>query len=730
MLKGKVKRVLWESDNGKKIALFSILEADEKIPNDNDTITILGYFPSSSKLTLVVEGEWVKYKGNYQYKVTMFDEEVPVTEDGIIAYLSSGLIKGVGEKTAKKIVKQFGTDTLNVFNNTPEQLLSVRGITRKKLDKIITSYQESKSIQEIVRLLTPYGVSTNKCVKISKEFGDKAVHIITDEPFKLCEIDGFGFKTVDAIARRTSVNFNDELRIKGAIKYILTEAELQGHLCLPQKDVLILSHALLNEGFDEEVVAKEEIVKVFCDMATEQVLMGDNKMAYLGQNYKEEKNIAEDLTFRLRKSMKKTVFTDSQIDEEILICEKENGIKLADSQKKAVRMACKNPVCIITGGAGTGKTTVLKFILQILIKLMEIKDVSLLAPTGRAASRMSESIGRGFCASTIHSALQLKGDYCERSIDTDILIVDEMSMVDNKVFSILCSAVSYNTRIILVGDDGQLPSVGAGNVLYELLKSKIIPSTKLEVIFRQKGTSPIVENSTFIRNGITELKYCDEFQLTTKDTASAVAEEIKDIFLKCVEEKGIDEVQVLCPFRKNGEASANSLNAMLQDIYNPRKAGKAEIKRGSTCFREGDKVMQIKNNYEIYWEREDGSCGMGIYNGDVGYITKIQDGDTVVIRFDDKFAELDVAELLDIELAYATTIHKSQGSEYKTVIMPMLTSFYIMLKRNLIYTGVTRAKEKIIIIGQSKALSMAINKNDIAKRYTQLADRLIELNNK
>ena len=729
MIKGKISRIIFEAESGSKIALFSVTESDEPFPQgvNKDVICIKGYFPSSDKIILVISGEWDKWKNRYQYKVTDFSEEVPETKEGIIAYLSSGLIKGIGVKTAEKIFNRFGLKTLEVFSVTPERLLEVRGISRSKLEKIVKSYQDTKSVQEIIKLLVPFGVSTSKCMKIVNEYGQNALDIIKKEPFRLCEISGFGFKTVDAIAQTVGTQLNDELRISGAIRYILQDAEISGHICLPQTEVFSKAYNLLNEGFEYQVCSQQAVKSVFCNMAANNALMGDNGFAYLPGNYLDEVNISNCLKSRLLNNSQR--ISEKAIQKAITDIEKQDNICLAALQKQAIQMVCCNNISIITGGPGTGKTTVLKYLLKILNRLKFItdnSDVCLLAPTGRAASRMTDSVNGEYISTTIHSRLMISegGSIDENALDgVKVLVVDEASMIDNKIFALLTRALPYDCKFIIVGDSHQLPSVGAGNVLFELIKSKVIPITTLEIIYRQSGTSPIAENADLIRQGIFNLHYKDDFQFVSADTPAECAEAIKNIFMKKVSKQGISEVQVLCPMRKNGDASVDAINALIQQAYNPHTEGKAEITRQKVTYRVGDKVMNTKNNYEQEWVCGN-EKGEGIFNGEIGYIEEITDEDTVIINFDGRVCEIDITDLSNINLAYATTIHKSQGSEFKTVIMPFHKSFYIMLKRNLLYTGVTRAKDECIIVGQKQAVVMAIRANDIAKRNTQLADRL------
>lgn len=769
MIETSVSKIVYENEeNGFKIVKLAVLNPDvlpSFAQNSSHTITAKGYFPVNKFIRLKVDGQWEKSKYGYQLNVETFEEIIPQTKEGIIAYLSSGLICGIGKKTAEKIVKQFGLDTLRVMDNTPERLLEVRGVSRKKLDKIISSYKNSRIAQQIVSYLVPLGITPNKCIKIVNEFADSSMDVLLNEPFRLCEISGFGFDTVDRIARKTTFKMNDVLRIKAGIKYLLEySAAAEGHMCIDQRELLIESYMLLNCTdvkyqtvceylkshttdtlsvlIGKEYVTFKEVVSAFKEMAFDGTLNGDNGMAYLAGKYNQEVETARLFATRLtlsKNSSKK--ISNEAIEEEIENAEKRNKISLASQQKEAIKMGVLENTCIITGGPGTGKTTVLKLVLETCEKFMNIgpSDVTLLAPTGRAASRMCESVGDEYTASTIHSALHIQDETncaeCD-TLDTSIVVVDEVSMMDSFIAWRLLKAVPLSTKLILIGDAEQLPSVGAGNVLFELLNSKAIPYVKLETIYRQSGISPVALNDDLIRKGITNLRFSDEFKLieisdyekSDKDRSKKIQEETSNViikeYLEAVQSDGIDNVQVLCPIRKKGIiAGATELNKAIQSVINPPDEGKKEVKRGECVLRVGDKVIQTKNNYAISWAKDNGEIGEGIYNGDCGYIEDIDD-DELTINFNGKKAIFDISQISDIDLAYAISIHKSQGSEYKTCIIPMLTAFAIMLKRNLIHTGVSRAKKRIVIVGQKRAIDMAIRNNSISKRNTLLAYRI------
>lgn len=774
MITCRVKRVIFENYEGFSICEAEILDVDDAdIPQNVDTkgIVIKGYFPRSKAAVLYVDGDWqLSSKFGYQLNVTSFSEELPCSMEGIIDYLTSTM-PCVKQDTVLKIVNHFGLSTLDVLKNTPGKLLNVRGIGRKRIEKVVKSFQVNRSLQDVISYLVPLGVSPKKCIQVTNCFGGEAMAILQNAPFRLCEINGFGFKTVDQIARSSFFDVQDPLRIRGAIKYVFQNASNEGHLCLQQWEVVASAYLTLNDvdflkekikksiylflknkNFQEltqhvkkNLVSIDKVINEFKRMAEDSTIKGDNHWVYLAPAYNQECETAEILAKRLRLPQK--TFSEEVIRKEISKQEKRFGIKLAQKQIEAVIMGVNHRTCIITGGPGVGKTTVLKMVLKVCENLLCLSssDVTLLAPTGRAAQRMCESVGEDYTASTIHSCLQIQeeGQSSFESIESEMVVVDESSMVDGYIGWCLLTATPLTSKLIIIGDAEQLPSVGAGNFLYELLSCKQIPSVRLDVIYRQSGTSNIVINSDLIRKGVTTLKYDetfqfvgvrekDEFSSNDKDKSKRIQQEASDIiveqFLKAVKDKSLDEVQVLCPMRKEGIiAGATELNKRIQDKINPATSNKAEVKKGKSVFREGDKVILTKNNYDMKWVNSKGCFGEGLFNGDVGYIVKIDKlDDKVYIDFCGKKACLDLTQMGDIELAYAISIHKSQGSEYQTVIIPMLTSFSIMLKRNLVYTAITRAKKQVVIVGHQKALETAINTNVIAKRNTQLGKRIKE----
>lgn len=682
--------------------------------DDKIRFSVKGYYlPERTNMMLELNGKWENSKYGLQYMVDSFREIIPKTKEGIVAYLSSGLIQGVGPATATLIVSRFGLDTLEVLAHEPERLLEVRGITQKKLDKICQSFADSQSIRELMTFLSPYGISINKAKKIQETFGVNAVETIKNRPFALCEISGFGFLTVDEIARKINFQSDDPLRIEGAMMYVLEEGKDHGNVFLPESEVLKKALEMLNEKCEDTPVSESKIQKVYELMKKKKNIISEDKKVYLPKLHLYEKQTAKNIAALLCRK-KKPGDCKKFLEE----AQKENGIWLSEAQSEAVEMCMEHPFSIITGGPGTGKTTVLKVILAVYGKMFQGKEILLAAPTGRAARKMADSTGYPN-ASTLHAALSLTSDAYEQDttvLSADFIIVDEASMLDMQLAYYLFEALASGTKVLFVGDVDQLPSVGAGNVLSELIGCGLVPITVLDTVFRQQNTSRIALNAHTMKNGETKLLYGDDFQFIEVGDVVEAVQSIQKLYEEEVQKYGLEQVQVLSPFRVKSDAGVKNLNQMLRELANPLINKTMEISYGNTLFRYGDKVMQTKNT-EI------------ASNGDIGFITKVdKNGDDVLtVRFSDhreKTYPMDV--LNQLELAYATTIHKSQGSEYECVILPILSSFYVMLQRALIYTAITRAKKKVILVGQKKALFMAIHKNNSVKRYTLLGQRVQE----
>ena len=723
----KYVRTIYEKNNF-FIGVFKT--KDESVPKTargrNSTqncfeFTAVGYnLPTTNAVSIDFEGEWEKSQYGQQFKVESYTEKAPQTKDGVIAYLSSGIIKGIGPKTAKVIVDKFGQETLEIIEKEPNRLLEIRGISEAKLEKIVKAISENQELKEIITYLAPFGVSNKKIAKIYKTFGNESMQIIIKSPFKLCEISGFGFRTVDEIARKTNCNMNDRLRIKAGIICALDDAEANGHLFLPEPELNDAVYKILNDKLDEENVTVQMIETEMNKGCKDGWLVMDNDNVYKKMLYIYEKETAQ----KIARILTNSIWFNANIDKEIETTQKKFNTILSKSQVEAIKMCFSNPLSIITGGPGTGKTTVLKSILDIYSRVAKHKEVLLAAPTGLAARRMSDATGNVAC--TLHSALGLyhkeddeedkNEDVIEdEKLNADFIVIDETSMLDMKLINILMDRVKDNAHILFVGDVDQLPSVGAGNVLREMINCDIIATTHLDTVFRQAEMSRIAVNAHSINNGEVRLNYGHDFAFIDTNSEN-IAEEVKKIYVSEIAEDGVENVQVLSPFKKRGNSGTINLNEILRETVNPKKSNN-QLVSGSKSFRIGDKVMQIKNSENV--------C-----NGDIGFvkaITENEDGEKELeVEFSGNRVEIyTVDDLEKLELASAITIHKSQGSEFKTVIIPILKEQYIMLRRNLIYTAVTRAKKKIVLVGERNALFMAIGKNDIGKRNTKLKERIL-----
>ena len=683
-------------------------------PDKKTHFTAVGYgIPATDSIELELEGKWQTTKYGVQLLIEHFAEIIPPSIEGIIGYLSSGLIRGVSEITAKKITDKFGLDTLSIIENSPDRLSEVKGLSDKKISKIVDSYAQNKSLRNIVSFLTPFGITLNKAVRIQDAFGEKAMEILNERPFELCDIPGFGFKTVDSIARKIKYKPNDKMRIKAAAKHIITEMKSEGHVFMDQQELRDKCFELLNDDLRYISVTHDEIRNCLVELIRSRNLINNNGNIYSPYMFKAEVELAKMIAER--------VFSETVVypNLDVLIdsAQKHQGIMLSKAQSEAVKMCFSNNISIITGGPGTGKSTVLKVVVEVYKTLTGKDDILLAAPTGKAAKRMGECTGMPG-ARTIHSALGLTTDEAEEKnvIEEGLVILDEMSMVDLSIAYKLMKSVSKDSRVVFVGDAEQLPSVGAGNVFSDMLNSGCIEVTRLDTVFRQSGTSRIALNAEEIRNNGSKLLYGNDFNFITATSDTEALEIVKHCYIQEINDVGIDNVQILAPFRSRGETSVKNINEIIRELINPFVGSRNELFCDGNKFRLNDRVIQLKNVN-------------GINNGDVGFIKSVYpDEDDVkhaIIEFSDGIrADYPERDLDIIDLAYATTIHKAQGSEYSTVIIPIMMSHYIMLKRNLIYTAITRAKKKVILVGEKRALMAGIHKNDSAKRNTLLSERI------
>lgn len=683
--------------------------------NTISQVKAVGYcLPVANNLRYDMQGHWSKNpKHGIQFEVESYNEVIIPNKEGIISYLSSGQIKGVGPKIAERIYAAFGNMALEVLDKEPEKLLSIPGINKNKLKKICDSYLADRGARDVVAFLTPHGITPNRAVRLYKEYGEKTMDIVKNHPYKLCELVGVGFRTADKIAMSMGFDELSTERVDEALLYTLTDAESKGNLCLEKHDLLKICLKILNTPqLTEDMLANRAV----------RLIQSGQMVSYLGNVYRSrtafiEAHLAEMISHRLSQN-KSFCYTDldAELDKEEQIL----AVKLAPEQRLAVKTALTHGISIITGGPGTGKTMIQRALLDIYKRNHPGNEICCCAPTGRAARRMEQSTR--FSASTVHKALGLlageDGNYNEPAeLTADLILVDEVSMLDIYLAEHLFCAVKNNCQIVLIGDADQLPSVGPGAVLSEMIASECIPVVRLDKVFRQSAGSRIATNAKLIRHGNLSLEYGPDFQFIDSASTTESAEKVAEIYMQEIAKYGVDNVALLSPFRQRTETGVNALNELIRDLVNPPDNEKAEVKFGKRIFRCGDKVMQIKNHDDVN-------------NGDIGYITKIinMDSETILyINFGDgKLKEYDAGDLDMLDLGYASTIHKSQGAEYQSVIINLQCAHAIMLTRPLIYTAITRGKKRVIIVGERRALCMAIKKTDTEKRGTCLAKRLKE----
>lgn len=694
---------------------YAVLTAVDKDSGKSFTLVFKnGMISPKIGFSLIVQGDWVNHpQYGKQFMATQYQEVQPSDEEGIVAYLSCGIFKGIREKMARKIVDVLGKETFDVIENHPERLKEVKGLGESKIETLIKGFIEHKQVQEIVMFFSQFAITTNMIMKIYRQYGKDAIEIVKENPYRLCyDIDGIGFKRADDVALKIGVEKYDENRIMTGINYILTEAGEEGHTFMYKQPLIDSAIELL--GIEGEKIA--EMIDFMIKYDEAKTVTG--KEVFCNSLYYAEKNISSKL-LRLN-AYKPYVSSINPVSIENI--EKEIGITYNEKQKEAINTVINHNVMVLTGGPGTGKTTALLGIIKTL-KSMDL-TIACAAPTGRAAKRMSEVTEMN--ATTIHRLLEYNPEQGYKKNEDnplyhDVIVVDEVSMVNVLLMSNLLKAVKSSSKLILVGDENQLPAIGPGNILHDIIESGVIPVITLTEIFRQAEGSKIILNAhNIINNRPINLKNSEpgtDFFFLQESNPDKVDELINNLVIARLPAKYSvkpTDIQVLSPRRKDIKCSANDLNEILQKTINKNDLG---IQSGAITFKLGDKVMQIKNDYD-----------KDVFNGDVGYITEVDVEDkSLTVTFDDdfevKYPSYDFDELV---LAYASTIHKSQGSEYPIVIIPMLKSFSIMLKRNLIYTGITRAKNLCIIVGELSAFARAINDTSYEKRNTMLEDWLKE----
>lgn len=721
-IEGTVEEVLYlNSTNG-----YIVLD----LSTENDLITVVG------ELGEIKEGERLIVDGMYsthskfgtQFKATYCERKLPDTSESIEKYLASGIIKGIGVSTAKKIVDTFGDNTFNIIENEPERLLEIKGITKNKALKISKEFRHIFNLRMVVEYLMKFGLNSSIAMKTFRKWSFQTLERIKDNPYILCS-EGINvpFNSVEPIAKDCGIEHNSHKRILAGFDYVLMLANLDGHTCLPLNMFTRLSCnrlAINNEDFNKSLLKaiEDKNVYIYTDILKKEYI-------YSKQYYNAEKFIAKKISNMVMSSTSKNLDYSSVIE----CIEEHSNITYGKEQKKAINMALNSNFMILTGGPGTGKTTTLKAMITIF-ETQNLK-IKITAPTGRAAKRISEVTG--YDTLTIHRLLEVTFDADgnqtfvhnqDNPLNCNVLIVDETSMVDSLLMENLLKAIKNSCKIILVGDSNQLPSVSAGNILKDLISSNKLDVVVLDEIFRQAQASAIIMNAHKILGG----KYPNILQkdsdffflqrLAPVSAQDTIIELWKDRLPRAYNYNSIEDIQVLTPSKKGNLGTVN-LNKLMQEAINPHIKGKKEIKNLNYTFRTGDKVMQIKNNYNVTWHK-DGYSGSGIFNGDIGIIEDIS-SDTLTINFDGRMVVYE-SELVDqLELAYSITIHKSQGSEFDVVIMPMLNNFNMLSYRNLLYTGVTRAKKLLVIVGSVKELYKMVDNNRRILRHTCLKDMII-----
>ena len=729
-LAGYVEHIIYRNaDNG--YTVLNLVSGEEEI-------TCVGIFSA------IAEGENIEASGDYtdhptygkQFKVESFEEKAPEDEEAIERYLGSGAIRGIGLALAARIVRRFKADTFRIIEEEPERLAEVKGISERKAMEIADQVNEKRDLRQAMIFLQQYGITMNLAVKVYQQYGQEVYGIIRENPYRLADdIESVGFRTADEIAVRVGIRMDSDFRIRSGILYVLLQASTEGHTYLPEEELTRRTGQLLEVG-------EEQIEKQYMDLAIERKIImkqGENQtQIYAASFYYMEANTAT----MLKQLNVSYDVPDLEIEERVRRIEKQTGMKLDEHQMTAVKEAVRNGLLIITGGPGTGKTTTINTIIKYFE--MEGLDIFLAAPTGRAAKRMSETTG--FEARTIHRMLELNGGVdgaagFERNeqnpLETDVVIIDEMSMVDISLMHALLKAVAVGTRLILVGDVNQLPSVGPGSVLRDIIRSHECNVVMLTKIFRQASTSDIIVNAHKINQGeevTLDNKSMDFFFLKRYDAdviISVVLQLIKQKLPKFVDATPYD-IQVLTPMRK-GLLGVERLNGILQRYLNPPSPQKREKEHGDILFREGDKIMQTRNNYQLEWEIRTKyglsvDKGTGVFNGDMGIVREINDfAETMTVEFDEgRMVEYPYKLLDELELAYAITIHKSQGSEYPAVVIPLLSGPSMLMNRNLLYTAVTRARKCVTLVGNEVTFAQMVQNTSQQKRYSGLCDRLKE----
>ena len=714
-IKGQVEDIVFSNEsNGYTVCNLEV---------ENQLVTAVGYLPFVSVGDIIVaSGNFVNHAVyGEQFKINNFEKVMPSSLAEVEKYLGSGIIKGVGPATSKKIVNRFGEDTIYVLRFEPYKLADIPGITNIKATQISEEFNNEWELWQIVIFLQKYGIGATNANRVYKELGISAIDKIKENPYILLNIlYGVEFATVDKMAMSLGTDYDSSFRISSGIKYALNISSRNGNTCSSKEELIRFVSNLL--GVQEELIDNELVAMNY----SKEVYI-ENEYVFLRSYFEAEDTIARRIMMMCNDNVKKYKSLDSKIEN----VERQIKIDLSEEQKKAIKLVFENKIAIVTGGPGTGKTTIIKTI----IKLMQDEglEIALCAPTGRAAKRITETTGEE--AKTLHRLLALGKteedgitiNYEVPKIDKDVVIVDEVSMVDTILLHFLTKALLDKTRLVLIGDADQLPSVGPGNVLKDLIETDIVPTARLTEIYRQARESQIIVNAHKINQGEQidlSSRDGDFFFIKSNDIVKQICDLTSQRLMKYGNYNPMQDIQVLTPTKK-GDSGTRNLNKELQNVLNPKSEFKNEKEFGTIIFREGDKVMQTKNNYDIYWESKDGkNYGSGIYNGDMGIINRISEDGIEIIFDEDKVVEYDSTNIEELEHAYAITIHKSQGSEFPVVVMPILNGPPMLYTRNLLYTGVTRAKQLLVIVGEEQIVKHMIENNNTKRRNTGLKYKL------
>ncbi|MBI4786981.1 MAG: ATP-dependent RecD-like DNA helicase [Chloroflexi bacterium] len=712
-LRGTIERVtFYNEENGYMVARF-LPEGKENV------VTVVGNLMGASVgESLLLQGVWLNHpQHGRQFEIKHFSLQLPATIQGLKKYLGSGLIKGIGPVTAERIVKHFGLETLEVVEHDIARLHQVEGVGPKRIEIIARGWAEQKQIKEVMLFLQSHGVSTALAVKIYKAYGDGALHVVQKEPYRLArDIFGIGFLTADKIARAIGIQPDDPARIEAGVRHVLSQFSDDGHVFARRVDLVRSAAVILGaaENLIEDAIGR---------LSKIEELFVEDEAIYLTPFYRAEIGVANRLR-QIKASGQSRVAEFRAVEWPAAFewVASKSQIALTAKQQEAVKTALTEKISILTGGPGTGKTTTVRALIQLL--KAKRHTFKLAAPTGRAAKRLSEATGES--AQTLHRLLEFKpfeGNKFLRDrdnpLDADVIIVDELSMIDLLLMNALLKAIDITSHVLLIGDPDQLPSVGAGNVLKDLIASQFVPVTALDVIFRQSEDSLIIENAHRVNRG--QMPYFsktanDFFLFPETEPEHAALRVVELVKTRMPQKFGLDrieDIQVLSPMHR-GLAGVGELNRMLQDALNPAEPGKKEWRHGSRVFRIGDKVLQTRNNYNKQ-----------VYNGDLGRVVEMDAEDQMlVVSFDGERVEYEFGELDELVHAFAMSVHKSQGSEYRAAVIPILTQHYMLLQRNLLYTAITRAKQLVVLVGTQKAIAMAVKNDKVAQRNTRLAQRL------